>query len=149
MGFVANGNTTPSNIRISNGEFFPVISLDDIRDFVRIDGAVTDVRLRQLVLEEIIDVNRLLASLVMKADTLVDLATSIIDGKPDTEVLYFSAVSNGVAAKVNENYRNYDSTNSGNKKAEHAFLTVEDFRRNKMWAIQQLKGENHSVVELI
>lgn len=27
-----------------------VISLDDIRDFVRIDGAVTDVRLRQLVL---------------------------------------------------------------------------------------------------
>ena len=149
MSFVANGNTTPSNIRISNGEFFPVISLDDIRDFVRIDGAVTDVRLRQLVLEEIIDVNRLLASLVMKADTLVDLATSIIDGKPDTEVLYFSAVSNGVAAKVNENYRNYDSTNSGNKKAEHAFLTVEDFRRNKMWAIQQLKGENHSVVELI
>lgn len=149
MSFVANGNTTPSNISISNGEFFPVISLDDIRDFVRIDGAVTDVRLRQLVLEEIIDVNRLLASLVMKADTLVDLATSIIDGKPDTEVLYFSAVSNGVAAKVNENYRNYDSTNSGNKKAEHAFLTVEDYRRNKMWAIQQLKGENHSVVELI
>jgi hypothetical protein len=149
MSFVANGNTTPSNIRISNGEFFPVISLDDIRDFVRIDGAVTDVRLRQLVLEEIIDTNRLLASLVMKADTLADLATSIIDGKPDTEVLYFSAVSNGVAAKVNENYRNYDSTNSGNKKAEHAFLTVDDYRRNKMWAIQQLKGENHSVVELI
>lgn len=149
MGFVANGNTTPSNIRISNGEFFPVISLDDIRDFVRIDGAVTDARLRQLVLEEMIDVNRLLASLVMKADTLVDLSTSMIDGEPDTEVLYFSAVSNGVAAKVNENYRTYDSTNSGNKKSEHAFLTVEDYRRNKMWAIQQLKGENHSVVELI
>ncbi|HEM7785412.1 TPA: head completion/stabilization protein [Acinetobacter baumannii] len=149
MGFVANGNTSPSNINITSGTFFPVISLDDIRDFVRIDGAVTDARLRQLILEEIIDTNRLLASLVMKADTLVDLATSIIDGKPDTEVLYFSAVSNGVAAKVNENYRNYDSTNSGNKKAEHAFLTVDDYRRNKMWAIQQLKGENHSVVELI
>jgi DNA mismatch repair ATPase MutS len=55
--------------------FFPVISLDEIRDVVRIDGAVTDVRLRQLVLEEIIDVNRLLASLVMKADTLADLST--------------------------------------------------------------------------
>ena len=85
----------------------------------------------------------------MKADTLVDLSTSMIDGEPDTEVLYFSAISNGVAAKVNENYRTYDSTNSGNKKSEHAFLTVEDYRRNKMWAIQQLKGENHSVVELI
>ncbi|MDW5429190.1 head completion/stabilization protein, partial [Acinetobacter baumannii] len=106
----------------------PSISLDQIRDVVRIDGAVTDARLRQLVLEEIIDTNRLLASLVMKADTLVDLSTSMIDGEPDTEVLYFSAISNGVAAKVNENYRTYDSTNSGNKKAEHAFLTVEDYR---------------------
>lgn len=149
MGFVANGSTTLSNINITSGTFFPSISLDQIRDVVRIDGAVTDARLRQLVLEEIIDTNRLLASLVMKADTLADLAISIIDGKPDTEVLYFSAVSNGVAAKVNENYRNYDSTNSGNKKAELAFLTVEDYRRNKMWAIQQIKGENHSVVELI
>ena len=149
MGFVANGSTTLSNINITSGTFFPSISLDQIRDVVRIDGVVTDARLRQLVLEEIIDTNRLLASLVMKADTLADLAISIIDGKPDTEVLYFSAVSNGVAAKVNENYRNYDSTNSGNKKAELAFLTVEDYRRNKMWAIQQIKGENHSVVELI
>ena len=149
MSFVANGNTTPSNITIMSGTFFPVISLDYIRDIVRIEGTVTDARLRQLILEEVIDVNRLLANLVMKAESLADLATSIIDNKPDTEVLYFSAVSNGVAAKVNENYRNYDSTNSGNNKAEHAFLTVEDYRRNKMWAVQQLKGENHSVVELI
>ena len=67
MGFVANGNTTPSNINITSGTFFPSISLDQIRDVVRIDGAVTDARLRQLVLEEIIDTNRLLASLAARA----------------------------------------------------------------------------------
>ncbi len=149
MGFVANGAVTPSNIIISSDTFFPDISLDEIRSVVRIDGSVTDVRLRQVIREEIIDVNRLLASLVMKAEKLVDLAVNQIDGKPDTEVLYMSAVSNGVAAKVNENYRNYDSTNSGVKKSEVIECSVEDYRRNKQWAIQQLKGENHSVVELI
>ncbi|EMI5618714.1 head completion protein [Acinetobacter baumannii] len=149
MGFVANGAVTPSNIIISSGTFFPDISLDEIRSVVRIDGSVTDVRLRQVIREEIIDVNRLLASLVMKAEKLADLAVNQIDGKSDTEVLYLSAVSNGVAAKVNENYRNYDSTNSGVKKTEVTECSVEDYRRNKQWAIQQLKGENHSVVELI
>ncbi|MFY0084227.1 head completion/stabilization protein, partial [Acinetobacter baumannii] len=102
MGFIANGAITPSHITISSGTFFPEISLDEIRSFVRIDGSVTDVRLQQLTREEVIDVNRLLANLVMKAEKLVDLAVNEIDGKADTEVLYFSAVSNGVAAKVNE-----------------------------------------------
>ena len=50
---------------------------------------------------------------------------------------------------INENYRNYDSSNSGAKKAEEAEYTVDDYRRNKQWAILQLLGENHSVVELI
>lgn len=76
MSFIANGANIPSNITISSGTFFPVISLDEIRDFVRIDGSVTDVRLCQLVREEIIDVNRLLASIVMKANTLADLAVN-------------------------------------------------------------------------
>ena len=149
MSFVANGSITPSHISISNTEFFPSISMDEIRNVVRIETTVSDDRLRQYLLEEIIDANRLLVSLKAKAATLKDLAESMIDGQPDTEILYFSAISNGVAAKVNENYRNYDSTNSGNKKAEHANLTADDYRRNKMWAIQQLKRENHTIVELI
>lgn len=115
MGFVANGNTTPSNITISSTDFFPSISLDEIRSFVRIDGAVSDARLKQVTLEEIIDVNRLLNKLVSSASSLAELATAKVDGKPDTEILYFSAISNGVAAKVNEQYRSYDTSTSGNK----------------------------------
>lgn len=149
MSFIANGNATPSNIKISNGAFFPSVSLDDIRDFVRIDGSVTDVRLRQLVVEEMIDVNRLLAGLVLSDKTLAELALNTIDNKPETEILYFSAVSNGVAAKITEKYVGYDATNSGVKKAEMMDCSIDDYRRNKHWAIQQLKGENHTVVELI
>ena len=149
MGFVANGNNTPSQINIKSDPFYPSISLDHIREIVRIDGAVTNARLQQAIIEEIIDINRLLKVLKDKATVLSDLSTIEIDDQPETDYLYRSAVANGVAAKINENYRNYDSSNSGAKKAEEAEYTVDDYRRNKQWAILQLLGENHSVVELI
>ncbi len=84
MGFVANGNNTPSNITVSSGTFFPSIAMDDIRKYVRIDGSVTDDRLRQILREEVIDVNRLLKNLIGTADTLAGLATSLVDDQPDT-----------------------------------------------------------------
>ena len=149
MGFVANGNNTPSQINIKSDPFYPSISLDHIREIVRIDGAVTNARLQQAIIEEVIDVNRLLKVLKDKATVLSDLSTTEINDQPETDYLYLSAVANGVAAKVNENYRNYDSSNSGAKKAEEAEYTVDDYRRNKQWAILQLLGENHTVVELI
>ena len=149
MGFVANGNNTPSQINIKSDPFYPEIALDHIREIVRIDGAVTNARLQQAIIEEIIDINRLLKVLKDKATVLSDLSTTEINDQPETDYLYLSAVANGVAAKINENYRNYDSSNSGGKKAEEAEYTVDDYRRNKQWAILQLLGENHSVVELI
>jgi len=149
MGFIANGNNTPSQVIIKSDPFYPDVVLDHIREVVRIDGAVTDARLQQVIIEEVIDVNRLLKSLKDQAAQLSDLSTTQINDQPETDYLYLSAVANGVAAKVNENYRNYDSSNSGAKKAEQAECTVDDYRRNKQWAIQQLLGENHTVVELI
>ena len=149
MGFVANGNNTPSQIVIKSDSFYPSIALDHIREIVRIEGAVTDDRLKQAIIEEVIDINRLLKSLKDKAAQLSDLSTTQINDQPETDFLYLSAIANGVAAKTNENYRNYDSSNAGGKKAEDAELTVDDYRRNKQWAILQLLGENHTVVELI
>ena len=66
MGFVANGNTTPSQIIIESDPFYPGIDLDHIREIVRIDGAVTNERLKQTIIEEVIDLNRLLKSLKEK-----------------------------------------------------------------------------------
>lgn len=149
MGFVANGNNTPSHIQIKSDPFYPIIVLDQIREIVRIDSAVTNERLQQAIIEEVLDTNRLLASLKAKAGALSELSTTQINDQPDTDFLYLSAVANGVAAKLNENYRNYDSSNAGAKKAEQAECTVDDYRRNKQWAIQHLLGQNHTVVELI
>ena len=148
MGFVANGNNTPSQIVIESDSFYPSIALDHIRQIVRIDGVVTNDRLRQAIIEEIIDINRLLKSLKDKATQLSDLATTQINEQPDTGYLYLSAVANGVAAKINENYRNYDSSNAGGKKAEDAELTVDDYRRNKQWAIPKVLSWMDVISEL-
>ncbi|MGL3020533.1 head completion/stabilization protein [Acinetobacter baumannii] len=149
MGFVANGNNTPSQIEIKSDPFYPSVALDRIREIVRIDGAVTNERLKQTIIEEVIDINRLLIRLKDQASKLSDLSKLQVNDLPETDYLYLSAIANGVAAKVNENYRNYDSSDSGVKKAKEAECTVDDYRRNKQWAIQQLLGENHTVVELI
>ncbi len=149
MGFVANGNNTPSQIEIKSDPFYPSVALDRIREIVRIDGAVTNERLKQTIIEEVIDINRLLIRLKDQASKLSDLSKLQVNNLPETDYLYLSAIANGVAAKVNENYRNYDSSDSGVKKAKEAECTVDDYRRNKQWAIQQLLGENHTVVELI
>lgn len=149
MGFVANGNPTPQHEKISTNAFFPDVSINDIRDIVKIDGSVTDARLKQAIFEEIIDVNRLLVSLVQSDTNLTQLSKNKVNEKTDTEILYFSAISNGVAAKVCEKYRGYDSTNTGNKRADDLTLTIDEYRRNKHWAIQQLLKQNQTTIELI
>lgn len=149
MGFVANGNPTPQHEKISTNAFFPDVSINDIRDIVKIDGSVTDARLKQAIFEEIIDVNRLLVSLIQPDTNLIQLSKNKVNEKTDTEILYFSAISNGVAAKVCEKYRGYDSTNTGNKRADDLTLTIDEYRRNKHWAIQQLLKQNQTTIELI
>ena len=104
MGFVANGNNTPSQIVIKSDSFYPSIALDHIREIVRIDGAVTGDRLKQAIIEEVIDVNRLLKSLKDKAALLSDLSTTQINDQPETDFLYLSAIANGVAAKITALY---------------------------------------------
>ncbi len=149
MSFVANGVSITDDLVLSSGDFFPNISLVKIRNALRIDGSVTDTRLKQLVYEEILDVNRLLFALTKRANNLDELSITEIDGEKDTEILYFSAVSNGVYARLVDLYIGYDSTNFGVKKSELLEQSANDYRRNKHWAVQQLLGGNHTVVELI
>ena len=153
MGFIANGNLPampPAELEIvASPEFFPVVSMQAVRDFVRVDESVTDNRLAQLVKEETLDVMRLLEPLTAKAATLAELSKRHINGEPEMVIWYFSAIANGVGAKVCEKYRNYDSTNKGSDKAAEVSATIDEYRRNKMWALAQMQGRNQTVVELI
>ena len=153
MSFIANGNLPVIPLAeleiVPSSGFFPVISLGHVRDFIRVDDSVTDARLSQLVMEETLDVMRLLEPLTTKAETLLELSTRTVYGKPEMLIWYFSAVANGVGAKVCEKYRNYDSTNKGSDKALELSATIDEYRRNKMWALAQMQGRNQTVVELI
>lgn len=149
MSLIANATQgkRPNSI-IEHHPFFPSVDIQQIREFVRIDGSVTNARLEQLVLEEIYDVNHLLKDLITDdLSHLNQLSKYEVNGKPYTEVLYFSAVANGVSAKINEKYRNYDSTNTAKVDEDNPF--IDEARRNKIWAIQQLLGANKTVVDLI
>ena len=150
MSFVANGNNTPSNVNLNSGDFWPVISLDELRADLRLDGSVTDVRLKNAAMYSIIDTNRLLLSLMGKAPTLAQLGTEKINDKPYSVILYFQAVSAGTGAKIIEKFRSYDSSQEGEKRAEQEQgKTIDEYRRDQRWAIRDLLGMTHVTVELI
>lgn len=152
MSLIANGRPPrPDEIGdvVQSVDFFPVVDIEAVRDFVRIDGSVTDSRLSQIVMEETLDVMRLLEPLTHKASSLDELSDVTVNGQPAMRVWYFSAIANGVGAKLCEKYRNYDTTNKGHDKAVELSATIDEYRRNKMWAIAQMQGRNQTVVELI
>ncbi|TCB68661.1 head completion/stabilization protein [Acinetobacter sp. ANC 4178] len=148
-GFSFNAPTTTPDELIVNDSFFPNLKLNLIRESVRLDGSVSNARLKDAAIAAILEINDQLRSLKLKAATLNELATSNIDGKPNTELLYLRAVHSAIAADINEKYRSYDSTSDGQKRAEQLAPTIDDHRRNLRWAIRDLLGTSRCTVELI
>ncbi|TCB81641.1 head completion/stabilization protein [Acinetobacter sp. ANC 4173] len=148
-GFSFNAPTTTPDESIGNDGFFPNLQLNLIRESVRLDGSVSNARLKDAAIAAILEINDQLRSLKLKAATLNELATSTIDGKPNTELLYLRAVHSAIAADINEKYRSYDSTSDGQKRAEQLAPTIDDHRRNLRWAIRDLLGTSRCTVELI
>lgn len=147
--FVANGSHYNTDIVINRGSFFPPVPLIRLRETLSIDGTVTDPQLKQIATEEILDLNRLLKTLKQQGSTLAELSEDFIDGIGDKEILYMTAVGHGVSAQLNERKRKYDSSGAGLNKAEDIELTIDSFRQKRQWAVQQLLGQNRTIVELI
>lgn len=148
-GFSFNAPTTTPDELIVNDSFFPNLQLNLIRESVRLDGSVSNARLKDAAIAAILEINDQLRALKFKTATLNELATSTIDGKPNTELLYLRAVHSAIAADINEKYRSYDSTSDAQKRAEQLAPTIDDHRRNLRWAIRDLLGTSRCTVELI
>lgn len=148
-GFTFNAPEGTTNQTIQNDGFFPDIQLDDVRKSVRFDGSVTNERLFDAVVNSILEINKQLISLKSKSATFTELAATSVAGKTDVEILYIRAVCSSVAATINENYRSYDSTSDGQKRAEELMPSIDDHRRNLRWAIRDLLGISRCTVELI
>ncbi|WP_053157283.1 head completion/stabilization protein [Pseudomonas protegens] len=151
-GFVAGGST-PSG-HINTDPFWPSIDLDQLRATLRIDSSVTPARLETAVINAAISVNRELddwriAQQAAGYAELKDVPSTLVKDESAQVHLYRRAIEAGVGAEVCERYRSYDSTNTGNRKAEELAPNIDDYHRDQRWAIRDFLGTKRTTVELI
>lgn len=151
-GFVAGG-TTPSG-HINTDPFWPSIDLDQVRATLRIDSSVTPARLETAVINTAINVNRELEAWQLSKQAqgyneLRKVPARQVNGESVQVHLYHRAIEAGVGAEVCERYRSYDSTNTGNRKAEELAPNIDDYYRDQRWAIRDFLGTTRTTVELI
>ena len=153
-GFVANAGTTPATAGIGSGPFWPVIDPASIRQQMRIDGSVTNERLRTAIVAAVIAVNDELDTWRTHQQaaghaTLAAVPAPVIDGTSRLQLLYERAVACATAAEVAERYRSYDATNSGDRKAEALTPNIDELRRDQRWCVRDFLGVRRVTVELI
>jgi hypothetical protein len=166
MSFIATEPTEPStmpatpapgtstNASVQNDGWFPDIDLLHVRQAQRLDGTVTDARLRDAVIGAVIDVNTRLHAwrAAHEASGITRFAAvpaPEIGGESVKLALYRSAVGRLAKADLTERYRDYDSTKSGAAHAAQLETTTDDDRRAAHWAISDIAGRPRTTVELI
>ena len=63
--------------------------------------------------------------------------------------LYQRAVYATAKAELIERYRDFDSTDAGQRRAETMELSVDDYRRQARYAIRDILGRPRATVELL
>tara|TARA_R110002167_G_scaffold98718_9_gene259409 strand:+ start:2736 stop:3209 length:474 start_codon:yes stop_codon:yes gene_type:complete len=148
MGFVAD-TPTQSEIPIVNGGtgggFWPDIDPQHCRSVMRLDQSITPERLRDALVNAMLAIN--LDNAVWGAQqqvdghaTLADVSDQQLDEKNVNVSLYQRAVYCRAKADLLERYADYDSTGSGNQRADQLNASVDDYRRQSINAIGHLTG---------
>jgi hypothetical protein len=152
-GFVANSPSIEEP-DIANSAFWPAISLTDCRAVMRIGSEITPERLREALINGIIDTNAdlndwRLVQEMQGRDSLDQVPAAQIDGRSINLTLYRRAVYNFAKAELTERYRDYDSTLQGGDRADNLDPTIDQYRRQAILAIRQISGRQRTTVELI
>jgi hypothetical protein len=139
---------------IRNDPFYPDVSLEHARDTMRLDGNVTDVRLRHELLDAIASVNDELRTFraVRRGagiERLADVPAEPLDGESVLLHHYRRAVYCLAKASLIERYRDYDSTGEGARRADELEPQGDELRRDARWAISAILGLPRVTVELI
>ncbi len=152
-GFVAGGSTPTAN-HINTDSFWPSIDLDKMREALRIEASVTAARLETAVVAAAISVNRELGKWRTQQQaaghaTLAAVPAETINSESELVHLYARAIQAAAGAEVCERYRSYDSTGTGDNKAEALQFNIDEYRRDQRWAIRDLLGVGRMTVDLI
>jgi hypothetical protein len=143
----------PEATAVTNDGFFPNINLQRVRGAARLDGTVTDERLRNAVISAVVGINTELAEWKARQQLAGVISLDQMEPKIGGESVqlhrYLAAVHGTVKADLNEKHRNFDATKSGAEEADKLLEMVEDERRAVRWAIRDLLGIPRTTVELI
>lgn len=139
---------------ITNNDFFPTIRLLEVRNAMRIDGTVTNERLKHAIIEAMATVNFDLRDFRKKHQangkrSLEDCDDEEINGTNLLEYQYKRAVYSLATANLYERYRSFDSTKDGNDKADELLNTSGDLRRDYHFAVRDMLGTQRLITELI
>ncbi|RDE73084.1 phage head protein [Haemophilus sputorum] len=151
QGFQALSQESQSTL-IENSPFFPAISLVNFRNQMRLDGTITDDRLRECVIEAMIAVNEELQewqSNYAEYHQLEDLPAMEINGESVLIYRYKRAVYCLALANLYERYIAYDSSKEGEKKADLLKASVDELRRDARFAISDILKRHRVDAELI
>lgn len=136
------------------GAFWPEIDMHFARSAMRIDGSVTEERLRSALIEAAITVTESLSA--FWAEKSAQGITALDQTHPDTvdgvsvnTHRWMRAVHCLAAANLAERYRGEDATGAGSQKADLIESPIDDLRRDAFWAIADILGKSRSVIELI
>ena len=157
-GFVATPPVAPADDpqdSIANDGWFPDVSVAAVRNASRLDGTVTAQRLRRALVKAMSSINRQLGDYkaAQQADGKVSLAAVAaddkLDGQPRLVMLYLDAVMSSAKADLIEHYRDFDADGSNTSRQQDNAPAIDEERRNAQWAVRDILGQTHTVVELI
>lgn len=139
---------------IGNDGFFPDIDLDNARETLRLDGTVTDARLRFALVGAVLEAGNSLAvwkdaQAAQGYAQLKDVPAAKIDGATRLEHAYRRAVYSLAKADLIERMTDYDTTAAGQKRADTLNEAPDDHRRNARWALADIIGKKRNIVDLI
>ena len=152
--FVAVGTAATDQAVITNDAFWPGIDPDDCRTVMKLDGTVTDARLRTALITAIADANRQLtpwAALHLEAGraTLDAVPAMHVDGGSLKVHQYKVAVYHLAAAELTEHIRSIDTSRQGNAAADVLETPIDTHRRTAHWLLNDIRGNPRTTVELI
>lgn len=121
---------------------------------MRIDGTVTNERLKHSALDAMQTVNRDLKDFRLKAQTQGKSRLSLCDeeqlnDESELVYLYKRAVFCLTTANLYERYRSFDSTREGDQKADQLIDTAGDLKRDYHFAVRDILGSNRMIAELV
>ncbi|HGJ5854952.1 head completion/stabilization protein [Arsenophonus nasoniae] len=140
---------------VTDDPFWPTVSPKNYRAVMREnDGTIIASRLKDALTHAMIEVACELRDWQTEKkregfNQLTDIPALQINDDSALCLLYERAVFGLAKANLSERFRDIDTQASGHKKADSLSPTIDDYRRDALWAIARIKGQSHNVVALI